>query len=206
MRKIQLRLVFLCALDHRIDDEGLPALGHLFAHKTPHLPGHFSGNAPGDDRHAARRQLVEDADIEIAVKRERQGARNGRGRHHQHVRFRLIGLLHHLEALQDAEAVLLVHHHQPQPVELDLFFDERVRADHQLRLAAIDFAAGLALAALVERAGQQDNSITPAGALQQLARGQKMLRGQNLGGRHQRRLVAVFHGHQHGLQGDDGLA
>jgi hypothetical protein len=36
--------------------------------------------------------------------------------------------------------------------------------------------------------------------LQQLARGQIVLRGQNLGGRHQRRLVAVFHGHQHGLQ------
>ena len=33
-----------------------------------------------------------------------------------------------------------------------------------------------------------------------------MLRGQNLCGGHQRRLIAVLDGHQHGLQGDNGLA
>ena len=33
-----------------------------------------------------------------------------------------------------------------------------------------------------------------------------MLRGEDLRGRHQRGLVAVFDGHEHGLQGDDGLA
>ncbi len=33
-----------------------------------------------------------------------------------------------------------------------------------------------------------------------------MLRGEDLGGRHERGLVAVLHGDEHGLQRDDGLA
>ena len=41
---------------------------------------------------------------------------------------------------------------------------------------------------------------------QQLARGEIVLRGEDFGGRHQRGLIAVFDGHQHGLQRDDGLA
>ncbi len=42
--------------------------------------------------------------------------------------------------------------------------------------------------------------------LEQLARGQEMLRGENLRGRHQGSLVAVFHGHEHGLKRDNRLA
>ena len=38
-----------------------------------------------DDRRAARRQLVEHADVEVAVDRHRRGARDRRRRHHQHV-------------------------------------------------------------------------------------------------------------------------
>ena len=102
--------------------------------------------------------------------------------------------------------MLLVDDDEAEAVELDFFFDQRVGADDQLRLAAVDEAAGVALAVFVERAGQQHDAIVAGGALQQLARGQKMLRGENLGGRHERGLVAVFHGHEHGLQGDDGLA
>ena len=44
------------------------------------------------------------------------------------------------------------------------------------------------------------------GSLKQLARGQKMLRGENLRGRHERGLVAVFHGDEHGLERDDRFA
>jgi hypothetical protein len=126
--------------------------------------------------------------------------------HHQYVWLGLVRLLHQLEALQYAEAVLLVDHHQAQLVELDFLFNQGVRSDDQLRLAAIDEAARLALAVFVERAGEQNDAIAAGRALKQLARGQKMLRGQNLRGRHQGCLVAVFHGHQHGLQRDDGLA
>ena len=41
---------------------------------------------------------------------------------------------------------------------------------------------------------------------EELARGEVVLRGEDLGGRHQRDLVAVFDGDERGLHGDDGLA
>ena len=199
MREIQLRLILLAALDDRVNNVSLPAFRHLFAHEIPNFPGHFAGNAPRDNGCASRRHLIQNTDIEIAVERERQRARNRRGRHHQHIRLCLIGFLHQLEALQNAEAVLLIHHHQPQAVEFHLFLNQRMGANHQLRLATVDQAARVALALLCERAGQQRNPIAARRALQQLAKAEKMLRCQNLGGRHQRRLVAVLHGHHHCL-------
>ena len=133
-------------------------LPNLLAHKIPHFVRHLAGNAARDDGRASRRQLVQHAHVQIAVERERQRARNRRGGHHQHIRLAPdSGFLHQLEALHHAETVLLVHHHQAQPVELDLLFNQRVRADDQLRLAAIDLSAGAALAVLGERAGQQRN-------------------------------------------------
>ena len=178
----------------------------LLAHEIPDIFGTLAGNTTGDDGRAAGRQLVEDADVEIAIEREREGARNGRGGHDQHVGLRLVRLLHQLEALQNAEAVLLVDDDEAEPIELDFFFDQGVGADDQLRLAAVDEAAIGALAVFVERAGEQNDAVAAGGALEQLARGEKMLRGKDLGGRHQRGLVAVFDGDEHGLQGDDGFA
>ena len=206
MREIQLGLVVFGAFDYGIDDVGLAALRHLLANEIPHLVGALAGDAARDDRRAARRQLVEHADVEVAVERKRECARNGRRGHHQHVGLRLVGLLHQPEALQHAEAVLLVDDDEAETVELDFLFNQRMGADDQLRLAAIDEAAVGALAVFVERAGEQHDAIAARGALKQLARGEKMLRGQDLSGRHERGLVAVFHGDEHGLQGDDGFA
>ena len=84
-------------------------------------------------------------------------------------------------------------------------------ADDELCLAAHDAALGLALGAFVERPGEQSDAVGLAGARgdgigEQLARGEVMLRGEDLGGRHQRGLVAVLDGDERGLHGDDGLA
>ena len=76
----------------------------------------------------------------------------------------------------------------------------------RLRVAAIDEPAVGPLAVFVERAGEEHDARLAAGALQQLARRQVMLRGEDLGGRHQRGLVAVFHGHEHGLKRDNRLS
>ena len=72
-------------------------------------------------------QLVEHRDIQVAVERQRERARDRRGGHHQHVR--VVALLAQGVALLHAEAVLLVHHRQPQPLKLDALLDQRVRAD-----------------------------------------------------------------------------
>ena len=154
VREIQLRLVFFGSLDDRVDDVRLALPRHLPSDKIPHFLGALSGDAPGNDGRAARRELVQHAHVQVAVEGERQGARDGRGGHYQHVGLWLVGFLHQLEALHHAETVLLVDHHQAQAVELYLLFDECVGADDQLRLAAVDHAAGAALAVLVQRAGQ----------------------------------------------------
>ena len=89
------------------------------------------GGEAGDDGGAAGRQLVEDGNVEVAVERKAQGARDGRGGEHQHVRGVAVGggFVHEAFALQDAETVLLVDSHKAEARELHLIFDERVGAD-----------------------------------------------------------------------------
>ena len=62
-----------------------------------------------------RRHLVNHRDIQIAIKRQAQRARNRRGRHHQ--QMRIIALAQKILALRDAEFVLLVNDHQSKPLQ-----------------------------------------------------------------------------------------
>jgi hypothetical protein len=55
--------------------------------------------------------------------------------------------------------MLFIDDHQAQAIEFDFFFDQGVSADDQLSLAAIDEAAGGALAVVIERTGEQDDAI-----------------------------------------------
>ena len=133
-RALRIRAALLCRLDDRIDDVGLVSGFDLFAHESPDLFGLLvitrrvvMGVRPGGS-------LVERAGVEVAVEGECERARDGRGGHNQGVRFGLV-LLHQPEALHHAEAVLLVHDDEADFCELDFFFDERVRADHQVRVA-----------------------------------------------------------------------
>ena len=100
--------------------------------------------------------------------------------------------------------MLLVDDHQAELVEFNRLLNERVRADHQLRVALRDVVARLLLAADFLRAGEQNDAI--AGGFEDVARRKIMLRGKNLGRRHQRDLVAVLYRDDSGLQRDDGLA
>ena len=215
MREVQFRLIVLVALDDGADDVGLASGLDLLAHKRPDLAGAFGGHAPGGDGGAAGWQLIEDAGLEVAVDGQRQGAGDGRGGHDQDVRFGghavRTGFAHQFVALLHAETVLFVHDHEAQVLEIDLFFDQGVRADGQIGFAAKDAAAGLALGAFVERTGEQADAVEPALGgryrfSQKFAGREIVLRGKDLGGRHQGHLVAVFDGHQRGFKRDDGLA
>ena len=85
---------------------------------------------------AARRQLVEHRHVEVAVDGHGRGARDRRGRHHQHVGHGLArALVPQRGPLLDAEAVLLVDHDHAERPELDALLDERVGADGQVDLA-----------------------------------------------------------------------
>ncbi len=111
---------------------------------------------------------------------------------------------HQLQALQNAEAVLLVDDYQAWLGELNFFFQQSVRADDELRISLRDVAADFALAIGFERAGQQDNAIS--GILQNSARGKIMLLGENFRGRHQCNLAAIFNRDDRRLKADDGFA
>jgi hypothetical protein len=189
-------------LDQRVDDVDLTPFRHLILQELVDLRPLGLAARLGADRLAAGRQLVEHADVEIAVEREGQRARDGRGRHHQHVGGLALGL--EPRALRDAEAVLLVDHHQAELAELDGFLHERVRAHD-----AADLAGGHggpprgALAALQRRGQQRDRH---AKRLEQPRERHDVLLGQDLGRGHDRGLVARFDGGQGGERGDDRLA
>ncbi len=74
-------------LDERIDDVGLPAGVELLAHELVDLVAPRFGLGDRLDRLSARRHLAHHRHVEIAVGRQRQRARNRRGRHHQDVRM-----------------------------------------------------------------------------------------------------------------------
>ena len=83
------------------------------------------------DRLPPRRPLVEQAEIEVAVQRERERARNRRGGHEQHVGRLALGA--ERLALLHAEAVLLVDDGEPEPRERRGLLHQRVRADDEQR-------------------------------------------------------------------------
>ena len=108
-------------------------------------------------------------------------------------------------ALQHAEAMLLVDDDQGQRAELDVLLHQRVRADDQVDVAALDRRQ--------QRRGARPRSIRPLSSAtrKRVCASQReivadVLLGQDLGRRHERDLIAVLHGHHRGQQRDDRLA
>jgi hypothetical protein len=103
--------------------------------------------------------------------------------------------------LEDTEAVLFVNGDEAEARELDLVFDERVRADDQLGFAGTNaFESGGFFGGL-EAADEQLGAI--AAGSENSARGKKVLDGENFRGRHQGGLTAVLDGDDRGLERDD---
>ena len=94
-------------LDGRADDVDLMPRRNLLVQKAVHVAALFAGDEPCFDGLAARRQLVQHRNIQVAVHEQPQRARDGRGAHDQQVRA--LCLARQQAALPHAEAVLLVH-------------------------------------------------------------------------------------------------
>ena len=180
--------------------------GDFTAKKFPDAGEMRLGGKARLDGRAAGREFVEDGHVEIAIERERERARNGRGGEDEDVRGVAVrgGFVHEAFALEDAEAVLLVDGDEAEARELDLLFDEGVSADDELSFAGADAFEGGLLFGELEAADEQLDFVI-AGS-EDAARGKKMLHGENFGGRHERGLRAVFNGDDGGLEGDNGLA
>src|SRR5450631_1240980 len=156
--------VLFVFFDHGINHISLVSGGNLLAYEFPDFVGTLVADSPGYDGRPPGRHFIEHAEVEVAVNREGKGARNWSRSHHHDVGLCLGSpacgtLAHQLETLQHSEAVLLIHNHQTEFREFDFLFDQRMRADDQLRVALHDVAPNLAFAAVFERAGQQHNAI-----------------------------------------------
>ena len=119
-------------LDARINDVGLASLGEPLADEGPDLGQFLRPPDESLDGPASRRQMRDDGDIEVAVNREAQRARDGRGGHHQQVR--VVALAQEPLALRDAELVLLVNDDQAEALDGEGVFHEGVGADEELRV------------------------------------------------------------------------
>jgi hypothetical protein len=64
------------------------------------------------------------------------------------------GFVHEAFALEDAEAVLLVNGHEAEARELDLVFDEGVRADDELGFAGANAFEGGGFFGVLEAADE----------------------------------------------------
>ena len=100
--------------------------------------------------------------------------------------------------------MLLVDDHETEVPERHRFLDEGVGPDDDLRVPLLDAAhRGPALGGR-HRSGQDLHAVAPP--REQRREAPVMLLGEDLGGRHQRRLSSVLDRHQHRQQGDDRLA
>ena len=144
LRRRRLHVERLRLFDERADDERLPPRLDLLAHEALGAGALVGGDPRRLDRLAARRQLVDDGDVEVAVERERERARDRRRRHHEHVRRvrGLRALLAQRRALHDAEAVLLIDDGDAEIVEAHAALDQRVRAAGDVDLAALERVVG----------------------------------------------------------------
>ncbi len=148
-----LGLNFLRFLHQGADDEGLMALLDLTTRETVgSLP--FLGQQPsGLDLPAARGQLVNDRDIQIAVDGQSQGARDGRGTHDQGVR--IVAFLAQSCPLSHAETVLLVNDGQGQVLETHTLLDQGMGTDDDVCFASGDFSVNLLLFCGSQAAGEE---------------------------------------------------
>jgi len=192
--------------DHRIDDVGLMAGGDFFAEKFPDAGEMRLGGEARLDGRAAGRKFVEDGDFEVAIEGERERARDGCGSEDEDVRGVAVGggFVHETFALEDAEAVLFVDGDETESRELDLVFDEGVRADDKLGFAGANAFEGGGFFGVLEAADEEFNFVAAGG--EDAPGGKIMLHGENFRGRHERGLRGVFDSDDGGLQGDDGFA
>ncbi len=137
-----LQIERLAFLNERANPIGLPPLRGQRADPGDEFVAPIRADNAGAHRRSARRQNIDGGHVQIAEQRHGQGARNGRGAHHQQMRLQAAALRARAQAvaqgqaLRHAEAMLLVHDRQPQAGKTHLRLNDGVGAQHELRLPA----------------------------------------------------------------------
>ena len=150
-----------------------------------------------------RRELVDDAHIEIPVHGHAQRPRNGGGGHHQDVRRNLC-LGPQTGALGHSEPVLLVDHDQAEAMEDHLGLEHRMGADKEMDRAVREASEdGLPIRGLD---GSRQQFHADGQVAEHLPKAGEVLLGQDFRGGHDAGLTPVVHGEQGGQQGHHRLS
>jgi hypothetical protein len=151
----------------------------------------------------ARGDLVQEAQFQIAVERQGHGPGDGGGGHHQDVGSPLLPQRH---PLPHTEAMLFVHHHQPQAGEPDLLLDQGVGAHHQGGPPVRQFLQGAAALGSPQSPREEDRPhLVEPGGPQEPGEGPVMLFRQQLRGGHEGGLIPALCGQEHGEEGHNRL-
>ena len=190
-------------LDEWVHHVHLPAFGDLVPHEPEDPEPLGIGPMDGANRLPSRRELVDDAHIEVPVHRHAQRAGNGRGGHHEDVRGDVC-LGPEPGALGHAEAVLLVDDDQSEAMEDHLGFQYGMGANEEVNRPLCEARKnGLPIRSL-DRPGQQlhaHRQIT-----QHLPKAGEMLLSEDFRGRHDAGLTPVVDGEQGRQQGHHRLS
>src|SRR5690349_8510173 len=121
----------------RINDVRLAPRGDFAPKRFPNAGKVRLSCYTRNDGRTSGGQLVQYRNVEVTIERQRERSWNGRSCQHEHMWSVAVrsGFVHQTLALQDSEAVLLVNRHKSEPRESHVLFNQRVRADDQLRLS-----------------------------------------------------------------------
>ena len=147
--------------------------------------------------------MLQNRNIQVAVKGLGDGAWDGCCRHHKHIRS--VRAFDQLGALEHAEFVLLIDHHQTEFFKLCSLEEEGVRADDEGGAAWVWFKQIRSLGGILA-AGRGAQDHRDSEGIEDAAEIQIMLLGQNLGWCHQGRLPPRLVGLNHGPQSHHGLS
>ena len=100
--------------------------------------------------------------------------------------------------------MLLVNDCQSEVLEFNFFFDQRMSANHQIRIALENVTANLTLAVRLQGTGEQHDAISQR--FKQTPGRDVVLGGEYLGRRHERGLVSIFDRDHCCLERHDSLA
>ena len=197
-----LEVHFLRLVDYRIHDIRLPAGPALLSHEL--VDGRTATAAAHRRLYVATagRLLPEGGDIQVAIERHGKRARDRCGRQQQHVRR--LALLDERRPLFDPEPVLLVDHHQSQPVEGSFFLEQGVGTHDDSRGPTRDTVPHGGLLRWTESADQEFGYDFQRS--QEFPQRPGVLLGEQLCGGHEHSLAVILHRQQHGEQGNDRLA
>ena len=192
---------FVIHFHHGADDVGLSSFGHKFADEVVQAGMIAGGDGIGFNRLSAGRKLINDRNIQIAVKDQCQRTGNRCSRHDKGMG--MLTLIGKRGALSNAETMLFVGDHKAQICKFYGFCDQCVGADGKVDFAGGQLGRDGTLGCGFGRAGQQRTANSHG--FQQRCETVIVLLGKDFGRRHQCGLPLVFYHEVHAGSGHHGF-